>query len=56
MQNSAGTRPLDTLGIGLKNAGEKVSGSIAWTAILVVWVVIVLLGMGVSWAFPSFIS
>jgi hypothetical protein len=43
-------------GIGLKNAGEKVSGSIAWTAVLVVWVVIVLLGMGAAWAFPSFIS
>ena len=42
--------------IGLKNAGEKVTGSIAWTAVLVVWVVMVLLGMGVSWAFPSFIS
>ena len=42
--------------IGLKNAGEKVSGSIAWTAVLVVWGVIVLLGLGASWAFPSFIS
>jgi hypothetical protein len=42
--------------IGLKNAGEKVSGSIAWTAVLVVWVVIVLFGMTASWAFPSFIS
>ena len=42
--------------IGLKNAGEKVSGSIAWTAVLVVWAVVVLFGMGISWAFPSFIS
>ena len=41
---------------GLKNAGEKVSGSIAWTAVLVVWAVVVLFGMGISWAFPSFIS
>ena len=42
--------------IGLKNAGEKVSGSIAWTAVLVVWGVVVLLGMAAAWAFPSFIS
>ena len=42
--------------IGLKNTGEKVSGSIAWTAVLVVWAVIVLFGMAASWAFPSFIS
>jgi hypothetical protein len=41
---------------GLKNAGEKVSGSIAWTSVLVIWVVLVLFGMGISWAFPSFIS
>jgi hypothetical protein len=42
--------------LGLKNAGEKVSGSIAWTSVLVVWAVIVLFGMAASWAFPSFIS
>jgi hypothetical protein len=33
-----------------------VSGSIAWTSILTVWAVIVLFGMGIAWAFPSFIS
>lgn len=41
---------------GLKNAGERVTGSIAWTASLVVYGAIVLLMLVLAWAFPSFYS
>lgn len=41
---------------GLKNAGERVSGSVALTATLTVYGIIVLFGLVLSWAFPSFIS
>lgn len=42
--------------IGLKNAGEKVSGTAAWTATIAIFVIGVLLSMGLSALFPSFIS
>jgi hypothetical protein len=42
--------------IGLKNAGEKVSGSIATTATVVVWLVGVVLGVVMALLFPSFLS
>ena len=41
---------------GLKNAGERVSGSTAWTASISIYVVLALLGMVVAAIFPSFIS
>ena len=41
---------------GLKNAGERVSGSTAWTAALAIYGILVLFGVVLSWAFPSFIS
>lgn len=43
-------------GIGLKNAGEKVTGSIAWTSALSVYGILVLLGVILAFLFPSFIS
>jgi hypothetical protein len=42
--------------IGLKNAGEKVSTSIAATATIVVWAVGVVLGVVLALLFPSFLS
>lgn len=42
--------------IGLKNAGEKVSGSTAWTATIVLWLVGLLLMSLMAFFFPSFIS
>lgn len=42
--------------IGLKNAGEKVSGTIAWTASISIFVVILFFGMAMAFAFPGFIS
>ncbi|HQZ98180.1 MAG TPA: YIP1 family protein [Pyrinomonadaceae bacterium] len=42
--------------IGLKNAGEKVTGTIAWTASISIFVVLLLFGLGMAIAFPSFIS
>lgn len=42
--------------IGLKNAGERVSGGIAWTASIAIFVVILFFGLGMAVAFPSFIS
>jgi len=41
---------------GLKNAGERVSGSTAWTAAITVFVVLILLGVVMALLFPSFIS
>jgi len=41
---------------GLKNAGERVSGSIAWTSSIAFYAVLVLLAMASAWAFPSFVS
>lgn len=41
---------------GLKNAGERVSSSIAWTATLSIFLVMVLLGTVAALLFPSFIS
>ncbi len=42
--------------IGLKNAGEKVSGTIAWSASLAIFAVILFFGLAMAVAFPSFIS
>lgn len=41
---------------GLKNAGERISGSTAWTASIGVYLLMVLLGVVVAALFPSFIS
>ncbi|MGH9948706.1 MAG: YIP1 family protein [Pyrinomonadaceae bacterium] len=41
---------------GLKNAGERISGSTAWTASLVIYGALVLLGAVSAFLFPSFIS
>ncbi len=41
---------------GLKNAGEKVSPTIAWSATLTVFVVMVLFGAMMSWMFSGFMS
>jgi len=42
--------------IGLKNTGEKISSSIAWTATITVWIAGVLLGVVFAALFPSFLS
>lgn len=41
---------------GLKNAGEKVSGSIAWTATISLYLLMVLFGVAATWMFSGFIS
>lgn len=41
---------------GLKNTGEKMSGTIAWTSSITVYALMVLLGMALALFFPSFIS
>ena len=41
---------------GLKNAGENVSGTIAWSASLGIFFLIMLLGVVMATLFPSFIS
>ena len=41
---------------GLKNAGERVSSSIGWTAALTIYLVLVVLGVVLALLFPSFIS
>jgi hypothetical protein len=41
---------------GLKNGGERISGSIAWTTSIVIWVMVMLLGVVSAFLFPSFIS
>ena len=41
---------------GLKNTGEKVSGSAAWTASIGIYVLLTLLGVTMAALFPSFIS
>ncbi len=42
--------------IGLKNAGERVTANTAWSAAISVYFLLVLFFVGLSWAFPSFIS
>ena len=42
--------------VGLKNGGEKVSGSIAWTASIAIFVMILCLASVMALLFPSFIS
>ena len=42
--------------IALKNTGEKVSGTIAWTASITVFAILLLLGMAMALVFPSFLS
>lgn len=41
---------------GLKNAGERVTGTIAWSAALTIYVLFVLFVVAISALFPSFIS
>jgi len=41
---------------GLKNGGEKVSSSTAWTSTFIVYGIIILLGVVVAFLFPSFFS
>lgn len=41
---------------GLKNAGEKVSPTIAWTATLIIFGVMLLFGIAMALFFPSFLS
>ncbi len=41
---------------GLKNAGERVTGTIAWSAALCIFFIIILLGVVMATLFPSFIS
>jgi hypothetical protein len=42
--------------IGLKNAGERVSGSTAWTAALALWITGLVLSAVLAMIFPSFLS
>ncbi len=42
--------------IGLKNAGERVSGTIAWSASITLFVLILLLGVTSAALFPGFLS
>ena len=41
---------------GLKNGGERISGSIAWTTSIVIYGIVILLGVISAFLFPSFIS
>ncbi len=42
--------------VGLKNTGEKVTGTIAWSASLTVYFALLILGAAMALLFPSFIS
>lgn len=44
------------LATGLKNAGEKISGSIAWTIALVIFAVLMVVGVVFSYLFSGFMS
>ena len=41
---------------GLKNAGERVTGTIAWSAAVGVWLILLTFGVVMAFLFPSFIS
>jgi hypothetical protein len=41
---------------GLKNAGERMTGTIAWSAVIAIWLVGVVLGVVMAFLFPSFLS
>jgi hypothetical protein len=41
---------------GLKNAGERVSGTVAWSASLGIFLALIVLGAAMATFFPSFIS
>lgn len=43
-------------GTGLKNAGERVSGTAAWSASIAVFVLLLIFGAAMAFLFPSFIS
>ena len=43
-------------GIGLKNAGERVTGTVAWSASIAIYLALVVLGVAMATLFPSFIS
>lgn len=42
--------------IGLKNAGERVSGTIGWSASIAIFAVVTFFGLAMALLFPSFIS
>lgn len=42
--------------IGLKHAGEKVTGTIAWSASIAIFLLFVFLGVGMAALFPSFLG
>jgi len=42
--------------VGLKNAGERVSGTIGWSASIAIFIVMLVLGVAMATFFPSFIS
>lgn len=44
------------LATGVKNTGERVTGTIAWSATLSIYVVMILLGVVAATIFPSFMS
>jgi hypothetical protein len=41
---------------GLRNAGEKLSSSSAWTIAVILWLVVVLLGAGAAYLFPGWVG
>ncbi|MEO6654873.1 MAG: YIP1 family protein [Pyrinomonadaceae bacterium] len=41
---------------GLKNAGERVTGTIAWSATIGIYLLLIVLGVAMATLFPSFIS
>ena len=41
---------------GLKNAGERVTGTIAWSATIGIFLLLIMLGVAMAALFPSFIS
>lgn len=41
---------------GLKNTGENITGTIAWTAAVVIWLILLTFGVVMALLFPSFMS
>ncbi|MEO6051735.1 MAG: hypothetical protein ABIP78_10450, partial [Pyrinomonadaceae bacterium] len=41
---------------GLKNAGERITGTIAWSATIGIFLLLIILGVAMAALFPSFIS
>lgn len=44
------------LATGLKNAGERITGTVAWTTTLSIYGLLILLGVAAAFLFPSFVS